>query len=52
MLDRKQEYERMADVEMDHWWYQTLHSQVLNILEAVFPTKNISILDAGCGTGG
>ena len=52
MLDRKQEYERMADVEMDHWWYQTLHSQVLNILEAVFPTKNISILNAGCGTGG
>jgi len=52
MLDRSQEYEKMAGVELEHWWYETLHRQVLSRLEATFKYKKISILDAGCGTGG
>ena len=52
MLNRKQEYEKMAEVEMDHWWYQTLHKKVFDVFKFMHYTKDISVLDAGCGTGG
>ena len=52
MLDRKQEYERMAKVEEVHWWYKALHHLVLDSIGRHFPVREIEIIDAGCGTGG
>ena len=85
MIGKRHEYDIMAAVESQHWWYKTLHSQViqaiqkysnvqqhLNHLQHIHGTQQISdsapfndsqliiaernnklsILDAGCGTGG
>jgi predicted TPR repeat methyltransferase len=47
------EYENIYTNELTHWWYVTLHSLILQIINKEFgDNKNISILDAGCGTGG
>jgi SAM-dependent methyltransferase len=50
MLHRHHEYERMAAVEENLWWYRALHRLVLSAL----PRRELSpvLLDAGCGTGG
>lgn len=52
MLDRPAEYERMALVEGQHWWYRTLHEQVLAALKQHGVSTQDVIIDAGCGTGG
>lgn len=52
MLDREEEYIKMSKVEEQHWWYISLHSQVLAYIKAYFTDSQIKILDAGCGTGG
>ena len=52
MIDNPREYETMAHVETEHWWYQSLHSRVQGTLADHFGRCNIAILDAGCGTGG
>lgn len=52
MLDRPQEYARMAKVERDLWWYRALHELVADSVQRERPTRDIRILDAGCGTGG
>lgn len=52
MLDRKEEYEKMARVEQEHWWYRALHHLVLDSIRTNTSRNDISILDAGCGTGG
>lgn len=52
MIENPREYETMARVETDHWWYRSLHSRVENTLASLFNRRDISILDAGCGTGG
>ena len=52
MIDNPREYETMASVETEHWWYQSLHSRVKDTLTAHFGQRDIAILDAGCGTGG
>ncbi len=50
MLDRHHEYERMAAVEENLWWYRALHRQLLSALP---PREECPfVLDAGCGTGG
>jgi len=47
------EYQRMAEVEADMWWYTSLHADLLNIIGEHFGhEQGIRILDAGCGTGG
>ncbi len=52
MLDRRQEYKKMAGVEQMHWWYKALHHLVLDDISKIFPDRGVSIIDAGCGTGG
>jgi len=53
MIDNRQEYQSMYDVERQLWWYQILHERVLYQIKKQFNTnKEISILDAACGTGG
>lgn len=53
MLDRAQEYKKMAESEESLWWYQALHELTLkNILGHYPEKKDIAIVDAGCGTGG
>ncbi len=47
------EYARMAAVETTHWWYTSLHQDVLDMIQGAFGNdRGIRILDAGCGTGG
>lgn len=46
------EYARMYAVEMDHWWYRSLHRRVLRVLRREMTPDSPRILDAGCGTGG
>lgn len=51
MLDS--EYQRMAKVEADMWWYTSLHADLLDMIRKHFgEARGIRILDAGCGTGG
>lgn len=52
MIDNPREYEIMAAVEASHWWYRCLHRAVLDAIERQFESRQIQILDAGCGTGG
>lgn len=52
MLNRPDEYRRMAAVEGEHWWYRSLHHLVVSALETHPLGRQVRVLDAGCGTGG
>ena len=54
MIDNRQEYQRMFEVERQLWWYQILHRKVLSQITSHFRThySDLKILDAACGTGG
>ena len=53
MIGRTDEYEKMFTIEQRLWWYRILHETVARRLEQQFgPRRDVSILDAGCGTGG
>ena len=52
MLDRPEEYEKMAEAEGVHWWYRTLHQMILSTLREFAHAETEPIIDAGCGTGG
>jgi SAM-dependent methyltransferase len=53
MIGKAIEYEKMAKVEGELWWYRTLHGLTLGAIEKQFGSdRNIHILDMGCGTGG
>lgn len=52
MIDNHREYDVMAAVEADHWWYRVLHHLVIESIERRFESRNLNVLDAGCGTGG
>lgn len=46
------EYEIMYGVEDHHWWYLGMETITRSILNRWYaPGANLSILDAGCGTG-
>lgn len=52
------EYERLARAERDHWWFRGLRSLLAQLISRTIsaaspPARSpVSILDAGCGTGG
>lgn len=48
------EYEIMAELELNHWWYKHLHNLIEECLyeEAMKLKSSLSIFDVGCGTGG
>lgn len=47
------EYDVMARVEAEHWWYVSLHRLVIDQIAPVGKAVGIlSMADAGCGTGG
>lgn len=52
MLNNPAEYEQMSLVEQNHWWYKSLHYFTKRSIQNNFTDKNITIIDAGCGTGG
>jgi SAM-dependent methyltransferase len=52
MIDNPREYEVMAEVEANHWWYRVLHGLVLDSMGRELKSPSIRVLDAGCGTGG
>jgi SAM-dependent methyltransferase len=52
MIGNSIEYEKMYAVERELWWYKVLHGKVLKVIRQQFSHQTISILDAGCGTGG
>ena len=52
MLANKSEYDKMAAAEGRYWWYATLHNLIYSAIRNRFTSRDIAILDAGCGTGG
>lgn len=47
------EYEIMAAVEHDHWWYRGMRALAVAWLDQAYGSRgDLTILDAGCGTGG
>ena len=47
-----QVYERMAELDSDHWWFVARRDILQNLIERVVqPPKNARILEIGCGTG-
>ncbi|HWP49018.1 MAG TPA: methyltransferase domain-containing protein [Candidatus Limnocylindrales bacterium] len=45
-------YERLYEVEGEHWWFRGIRTITAGILDARYQgAKNLHILDAGCGTG-
>lgn len=46
------EYLNISNNEKQHWWYRSLHQLVLANIKKYFNRKELSIIDAGCGTGG
>ena len=52
MINNKKEYLKMDEVESKHWWYVSLHYLTLKAIQNKFNFLDVSILDAGCGTGG
>ncbi len=52
MIDKPDEYQIMYQVETSLWWYKILHAKALRTIERHFSSKQVRILDVGCGTGG
>ncbi|CAH0994914.1 hypothetical protein EMA8858_01027 [Emticicia aquatica] len=53
MLINYEEYRMMYEAEEKLWWYKILHEKVLTEIQKKFgEDTQISVLDAGCGTGG
>lgn len=47
------EYETLAQVELDHWWYGGMRAIAASLLDPLYgQRRDLRILDAGCGTGG
>jgi SAM-dependent methyltransferase len=52
VLNRPEEYHRMAEAETRLWWYRALHHLVVRALAKHPCGRQARVVDAGCGTGG
>jgi SAM-dependent methyltransferase len=53
VIMEQSEYEVMAAVESQHWWYGGMRAISAALLDQVYAGRHdLYILDAGCGTGG
>jgi len=53
MIDNREEYKSMFEVEQKLWWYQILHERIFFQIKKQFgKVTDLNILDAACGTGG
>lgn len=53
MIDNREEYRSMFEVEQKLWWYQILHERIFDQIKKHFgSSRKVSVLDAACGTGG
>ena len=46
------EYDALAAVEFDHWWFRGLHPVLIGWIRDRAVGPDVRVLDAGCGTGG
>ena len=46
------EYQKMAAAEDHLWYYRALHQHVVRSVRPESNASQLSLLDAGCGTGG
>ncbi len=46
------EYDNIARLEFQHWWYVGMRRLALSVLRTLHLPPDAEILDAGCGTGG
>lgn len=44
-------YERMEEIDGDHWWFVARRKIVARLLKRHLPAKPLRILEVGCGTG-
>ena len=47
----KNEYKNIFELEENHWWYKGMRKISLSLIKRITKSKDIRILDAGCGTG-
>ncbi|MCU0858376.1 MAG: class I SAM-dependent methyltransferase [Pontiellaceae bacterium] len=52
MTMEEDEYVKMAELDDSMWWYRALHRLVFFLLRRFLPKQGVTVLDAGCGTGG
>ena len=52
MKEKFHEYQKMFSVENTLWWYRILHLLIFKAVKRNFDSRDVSVLDAGCGTGG
>jgi SAM-dependent methyltransferase len=45
-------YDRIRAFEDSHWWYLGMRRIAIELLRDTVTTKDLRLLDAGCGTGG
>ena len=48
----KEIFEQMHRVEERHWWFVARRRIIARMIRRIGFTKDIKILDAGCGNGG
>tara|TARA_Y100000034_G_C6883895_1_gene405525 strand:- start:235 stop:957 length:723 start_codon:yes stop_codon:yes gene_type:complete len=45
------EYRNIFELEKNHWWYKAMRRISFSLLDKYIKSRNLKVLDAGCGTG-